>query len=138
MAVEANELDDLYPNNIANFLDWPKSELSSYVFGGNEPPGRLFTTSHRLVIIDSEQMFSTGPTSFESDPWLKKKDGERSESGCSVASEMCREIASLSQTTIATALQLPAHIKVNSRWPIAPKIRAAVKFAEAYGARDMR
>jgi hypothetical protein len=28
------------------------------MFGANELPGKLFTTDHELVVIDSEQMFS--------------------------------------------------------------------------------
>lgn len=51
---------------VSGLIDWPKSEIAAHIFGGNEPPGRLFTVEHEFVIIDSEQMFSTNPSNLDS------------------------------------------------------------------------
>ncbi|WP_147411084.1 hypothetical protein [Pseudomonas cavernicola] len=112
--------------------DWPKSEFAAYIFGGNELPDRFFTASHEFVIIDSEQMFSSGPCQFETASWLKQRDGSPSKSGQALAIEVCREVAKLSPKVVAQALSVPDAIQVELRWPIEPKLRASIKFARAY------
>jgi hypothetical protein len=122
-------VNDLAGSQIAHLLDWPKSEYAVYLFGGNEPPGRLFTTAHEFVIIDSEQMFSTGPCAFDTAHWWNDPDGEPSQSGRALAAEVCADLASLSERDIEDALLIPQGIKVRKRWPIAPKLRASREFA---------
>lgn len=124
--------DDLHLAGVGGLLDWPKSEIAAYIFGGNEPPGRLFTVAHEFVIIDSEQMFSTAPCVFDDSPWLRNSDGSPSLAGKALAITVCREIGNLSSDDLADALAIPQTISIDLRWPIAPKVHASVKFAAAY------
>lgn len=129
---EVHKLDDLSYPRIAGLIDWPRSEIAAYVFGGNEPPGRLFTLSHELVIIDSEQMFSTGPRDFSNSLWLRLPSDEPSTSGLHLARDMCKEIGSLHARTIEIALTIPSGLPVDLGWQVAPKLNASVQFAANY------
>lgn len=129
---EIQSPDDLHFSGIGGLLDWPKSEIAAYIFGGNEPPGRLFTVAHEFAIIDSEQMFSTGPCVFDDSPWLRYPDGSPSVAGKALAITVCREIGNLSSDDLTAALAIPHAINIDLRWPIAPKVHASVKFAAAY------
>ena len=122
-------VDDLSGSNIAHLLDWPKSEFAACLFGGNEPPGRLFTAVHEFVIIDSEQMFSTGPCELDGTSWWNRPDGQPSSSGRALALEVCREVSCLSEADVEDALLIPKGVSVRKQWPIAPKLRASRKFA---------
>lgn len=62
-------VDDLAGSRIAHLMDWPKSEIATCLFGGNELPGFLITTDHELIIIDSEQMFSNAPCDLTETNW---------------------------------------------------------------------
>ena len=123
---------DLMGSAIAHLLDWPKSEFAAYVFGGIEPPGRLFTTAHEFVIIDSEQMFATGPCEFDAASWCKEANGRPSASGRALALEVCTDLAALSESQVHEALRIPDEVSIRKRWPIAPKLKASRKFAAEY------
>lgn len=125
-------IEDLMGSEIAHLLDWPKSEFAAYVFGGNEPPGRLITTSHEFVIIDSELMFSTGPCNFDTAHWWNEPDDRPSISGRRLALEVCSDLAALSDHQIQKALCVPDGVSVRKRWPIAPKLMASRRFAAEY------
>lgn len=129
---ELRTIEDLQSSEVQHLLDWPKSEIAAYIFGGSEPPGRLVTTEHKFVIIDAEQMFSTNPSSFDEASWLVQPDGSPSHSGKALAIEVCEEIAKLPSELIAQALTLPSEVQVELRWPIAPKLRQSIEFATAY------
>lgn len=129
---EIRTIEDLRPYEIQHFLDWPKSEFSAYIFGGNEPPGRLITAQHEFVIIDSEQMFSTGPCSFDTASWLKHANGSPSKSGLAIATEVCTEVSRLPSTLVSDALAVPTGVEVAFRWPIETKLRQSIKFATQY------
>ena len=105
---EVRSVDDLVFSGVSHLLDWPKSELAAYIFGGNEPPGRLFTATHEFVIIDSEQMFSTGPCQFDTWSWLKTPDGAAHLGGHKLAEEVCREISSLPSSFLSESLVKPS------------------------------
>jgi hypothetical protein len=132
---EVLTIEDLYPSDVQHLLDWPKSEFAAYIFGGNEPPGRLITTDHEFVVIDSEQMFSTGPSSFNTASWLMQPDGSPSQSGKALAIEVCEEVSKLPNTFIAQALTVPSEVQVELRWPIAPKLHKSIEYATAYALR---
>ena len=117
---------------ISHLIDWPKSELAAYIFGGNEPPGRLFTIAHEFVVIDSEQMFSTGPCPFEGSPWIKNSDGTVFPGGKELAAEVCAEIASLPGSFLSEALTKPPRLNVKLSWPIKPKLLESTRFAATY------
>jgi hypothetical protein len=117
---------------VSHLLDWPKSEFAAYIFGGNEPPDRIFTKAHELVIIDSEQMFSTKPTSFSNSKWLKQADGTSSTAGYRLAKQVCQEIGSLNDAFISEALAIPNDIKIELPWHISNYLKAGVKFALEY------
>lgn len=129
---EIFSLEDLLKFDIRHLIDWPKSEFAAYIFGGNEPPGRLFTAAHEFVIIDSEQMFSTGPCPFDTAAWLTEPDGSPSKSGHALAIEVCKQISMLSMELVVQALSLPGGITVELRWPIAQKLQASIDFSREY------
>lgn len=129
---EIRTIEDLLPYEIEHFLDWPKSEFAAYIFGGNEPPGRLITAEHEFVIIDSEQMFSTGPCAFDTASWLTQANGSASNSGFALAIEVCKEVSSLSPAFISAALAIPPGVEVDLHWSIEPKLRQSIQFATQY------
>ena len=132
---QVESINDLNVAGISHLLDWPKSELAAYIFGGNEPPGRLFTTAHEFVVIDSEQMFSTDPCPFDDSPWLKNSDGTMFPGGMELAAEVCAEIASLPGSFLSEALAKPPGLSVKLSWPIKPKLVASMMFAATYAQR---
>ncbi|TXT37471.1 MAG: hypothetical protein FD135_3588 [Comamonadaceae bacterium] len=123
--------EDLADLPIAHILDWPKSELAACLFGGNEPPGRLFTKEHEFVIIDSELMFATGPCSFDSTRWWGDRDTP-TPSGVKLAKEVCADLLALGQSSLEAALALPADINVQERWPITPLLYESYAHAQAF------
>lgn len=129
---EIGTVDDLIGSEVAHLLDWPKSEYAACLFGGNEPPGRLFTTAHEFVIIDSEQMFSSGPSEFDVASWCHDLNGESSQSGRMLAEQVCADILSLSERNIKDALFIPQRIKIRETWPIEPIIWASREFAASF------
>jgi hypothetical protein len=129
---EVRAPNDLLFPEIAGLIDWPKSEIAAYVFGGNEPPGRLFTLSHELVVIDSEQMFSTSPCDFSNSSWLQQEDGEASPSGLRMAKQVCQDISGLTPAAIQLALTIPPGFSIELGWPIASYIHAGIQFATDY------
>lgn len=129
---EVRVIEDLLPCKVQHLLDWPKSELAAYIFGGNEPPGRLITAEHDFVVIDSEQMFSTGPCLLDAASWLVHPDGSPSLSGKALSIEVCEQISKLRDAVIAQALTVPSEIHIEYRWPIAPKLQQSIEFASAY------
>ncbi|MEQ8261630.1 MAG: hypothetical protein RH947_15135 [Alcanivorax sp.] len=129
---EIRTVDDLAGSQIEHLLDWPKSEFAAFLFGGNEPPGRLFTTAHEFVIIDSEQMFSTGPCDLETAFWWNAPNGEPSQSGRMLAAQVCADLLSLSERDIKAALFIPKGIEVRENWPIASIIKASREFAASF------
>lgn len=124
-----NTVDDLQGFEIEHLLDWPKSELAACLFGANERPDRLYTTSHEFVIIDSEQMFSTDPCSLYESSWCTTPEGHPSPSGRTLAYEVCLALCSLSSADIGDALFIPKGVSVKETWPIAAKLKASRKFA---------
>jgi len=125
-------VDDIRRYKIQNLIDWPKSEFSAYIFGGLEPPGRFFTSAHEFVIIDSERMFLSGPSSFYGIDWLKNTDGSPSKSGLALSINVCRDIASLSRELIASALYFPPTLQIDVRWPVEPLLRESIRFSSRY------
>jgi hypothetical protein len=130
--LEVRSIEDLEGIDITHLIDWPKSEFAAYIFGANEPSSRLFTSQHELVIIDNEQMFCTGPCSFESAHWLRGLTGAAYLKGLTIAAEACTDVASITTAKLTQALAVPRGIKIDRRWPIAPKIKQSIKFASAY------
>lgn len=128
-------IEDIQSSDMRYLLAWPKSQLAAYIFGANEAPGSFFTTEHEFVIIDSEQMFSTGPQSFDADPWLERSNGSPSKSGKALANEVCKDISELPKNLIAKALAIPSQVHVDLSWPIEPKLHDGIKFATAYAHR---
>lgn len=122
--------DDLRSCEIKHVMDWPKKDFAAYIFGANEPSDHLITTSHELVIIDSEQMFSTYPSDFHSESWLMERDGAHSRSGQELAAQVCRDVAKISPSVAAQALSVPASIQVDMRWEILPLLQASIEFAK--------
>ena len=125
-------IEDIRGVNIQHIIDWPKSELAAYVFGGNEPPGRFITIDHEFVIIDSEQMFSTDPSQFGRAPWMWRNDGSYMQSGHELALTVCEEVASLSENFVRELIFVPDDVEIEFRWPIMPKLMRSIEFARGY------
>ena len=129
---EMRTIEDLQPHKIRHLRDWPKSVFAAYVFGGNEPSGMFITTQHEFVIIDSDQMFSSGPASFDSVSWLTQPDGLPSKSGKALCIEVCSEVSNLSPTLVSQALAVPSGVSIKFSWPVEPNLRKSIEFASAY------
>jgi hypothetical protein len=127
-----DDLDDLNGCKVFRILDWPRSEIAAALFGGNEPPGRLITAAHEFVIIDSEQMFSTGPTDVTKTQWWNRHDGTASPSGRQMTFEVCRRVSQLSDNVLADALAKPSGVAINELWPIAPRLGQSRQFAHQF------
>ena len=125
-------VDDLQNSKIEHLLDWPKSEFAACLFGANEPPGRFFTTAHEFVIIDSEQMFSTGPSALDGTAWWNRPDGRPSRTGRALAVEVCHDLCGLTLNDLEDALSIPQGVSLRRNWPVAPKLRASRKFAAEF------
>lgn len=125
-------VDDLAGSSITHLLDWPKSQFAACLFGGGEPPDKLFTTAHEFVIIDSEQMFSSSPCTLEDTNWWNRPDGSPSLAGRALALEVCRDLCSLSEFDLDEALAIPKAILVQQEWPIAPLLKASYEFAAEF------
>lgn len=130
---EVRSLEDLEGVAVAHLMDWPKSEFAAYIFGANEVSDRLFTATHEFVIIDSEQMFATGPCSFETAFWVRPDIvASQRAKGFELAATTCADVSRLSPTQVAEALKVPRGVSIHRRWPIAPKIKQSVNFASQY------
>lgn len=129
---QIHTVDDLADSGIHHIMDWPKSQIAACLFGGNEPPDRLLTTAHELVIIDSEQMFSTDPCDIRETAWWNDRNGSPSESGRRLTLEVCRDLCELSPLDLQEALQIPEGVSVEQPWPIAPKLAASHEYARHF------
>jgi hypothetical protein len=130
--LEVRSVADLEGIEIAHLLDWPKSEFAAHIFGANDGIDRFITSQHEFVMIDNEQMFSTGPCSFDSVSWLRDHSDEAYRKGLAVAIETCVDVASITPAQLTEALAVPRGVKIDRSWPIASKIKQAIKFATAY------
>jgi hypothetical protein len=133
----SDDVDDIKGWKISHILDWPRSEIAAALFGGNEPPGRFFTSQHEFVIIDSEQMFSTDPTDVTETQWWNRSDGIPSFSGRQLTIEVCRQVGQLSDADLADVLAKPEGVVIEELWPIASRLKKvrqfAHRFASSYG-----
>ena len=127
-----NTVDDLVGSGVKHIEDWPKSEVAAALFGANEPPGRLFTITHEFVIIDSEQMFSTGPTDVTMTSWWDKHDGSPCLSGRQLTLEVCSSVGRLSDNDLAEALAIPNGVRICELWPVTLNLKASHDFARRF------
>jgi hypothetical protein len=125
-------VDDLAGVGIDHIMDWPKSEIAAALFGANEPSDRLVTTAHELVIIDSEQMFSTSPGDPSETNWWSYADGRPSASGRRLTRDVCRDLCMLSELNVQAALQIPEGIIIDQLSPIAPILMASREVARRF------
>ncbi len=122
-------VDDFVGSEISHLLDWPRSDFAACLFGANEPSGRLITTSHEFVIIDSELMFSAGPSDLSGTNWWNCPDGKPSLSGRALALEVCHDLYALSMTDFEEALSIPKSVSVPKHRLIAERLHASRKYA---------
>ena len=108
-------VEDIAHLPIAHILDWPKSELAACLFGGYEPPGRLFTKEHEFVIIDSERMFHSDPCAFDCTTWWGSRETP-TPSGVNLAVEVCTDFLALGLKFLEVALTHP-------EWNVVPMQR---------------
>lgn len=122
-------VEDLSAFSISHLMDWPRSEMAACLFGGNEPPGHLFTATHEFVIIDAELMFSTEPCSPDCTAWWGNRDDPHL-SALNLAQEVCDQFLSLGHVGLQKALDIPHEISIIEQWPIAPILFASYSYAE--------
>ena len=108
------------------------SEIAAPIFGANEPPGRLFTTDHELVIIDGEQMFSTQPSDARVTSWWRRPDGSPSTAGMRLTRNVCSAVGSLSNRNLLDCLAIPSGIKIRSRLSISKIVFQAKAYCERF------
>ena len=125
-------IGDLASTNILHIMDMPKSELAACLFGGNEPPGRFITTSHEFVIIDSELMFSSSPSSLSGTMWWNEQNNLITNTGLNLAYEMCREVAGLSNKDLNGFVRVPSGVMFNSLWDISKKLNESHEYARRF------
>ncbi len=131
-AHDADPVEVLENSSLAHIMDWPRSEIAAPIFGANEPPGRLFTTDHELVIIDGEQMFSTQPSDARVTSWWRRTDGSPSTAGMRLTRNVCSAIGSLSDQNLLDCLAIPSGIKIRSRWSISKIVFQAKAYCERF------
>ncbi len=124
---EIATVEDLAGIDIDHLLDWPRAEFAANLFGANEPSGRLITRDHRLVIIDSELMFSTGPWNIFDTHWA------RTRSGYEMATAICRDLAALTTADLDAALRATSLVDANTVRNVSARLRAARAYASAMG-----
>lgn len=126
-----SRVEDIADLKVSSIMDWPKSDFAACLFGGNEPPGRLFTASHEFVVIDSELMFSTGPSSLSGTVWWGE-DCAPTPSGVAMAREVCSGFVALGRSFLEIALRTPARVEVGQRWQIARLLQQSYAYAERF------
>jgi hypothetical protein len=97
---------------IKAFIDWPRSEVAAFLFGANEPCGRLLTTDLTNVIIDSELMFSTNPDLSLDTTWLRADRAARDGQGLELTLEVCASVAGLSTTDLMALAAPPVGVEI--------------------------
>jgi hypothetical protein len=108
---------------IRNMLDGPRSEIAALLFGSNDGPEALFTPDHRLVIIDSEQMFSISPTDLTKSGWWRTRSGEMSKQGIDLTTDVCKAVTGLGLCTKSAGWKtvspsfLPNQLGLQPMWP---------------------
>lgn len=133
VGLNISSVEDLEGVDVAHLMDWPKSEFAAYIFGANEPSGRLFTSQHEFVIIDNEQMFSTGPSSFDTAHWVRPGlTGAQLAKGFEVAARTCSDVARITPAKLSQALAIPRGVAIERKWSISTRIKQSLKFATAY------
>ena len=125
-------LDDLRGININHLLDWPRGEFAACLFGANEPPGRLLTSNHEHVIIDSEQMFATGPCELTGTTWLRDSDDAPSSTARALALEVCRDLSMLTMHDIECSLRIPVGVEFHQPWSIEINLKESWRFSAEY------
>ena len=117
-------IEKLKTSQIKSILDLPKSDIAACIFGAGEPSGRFFTASHDFVIIDSEQMFASGPGCLSEITWdMNREDTDLHE----LKIETCWNIQNLSESTIQRSLDIPSDIHLDELWSIGDRIKASRK-----------
>lgn len=119
-----NSVNDIAGSGVNHIMDWPKSYFAAYLFGGLEPPGHLFTTTHEFVIIDSELMFHSDPCDLSEDSWWK--DGRQ------LAIEACRDLLNLTIHDLDQIFYIPETVSVEGYQGVIKKFKKsqalAIKF----------
>lgn len=88
-------------SSVPNAIDWVRGEILGHLCDMHEPPGRLFTRDHKLVIIDNELTFAKAPADIWECEWLWTVDGEWSEPGLKEVRNVCEAVANLSDDVFA-------------------------------------
>lgn len=119
---------------LSNTVDWLRGEIAAYLFGGNEPPGILFTQDHALVIIDSEQMFSSMPSILCQIPWWTDRHDAISTIARQVAVDLSVAVAKLSDTDLQEFLEAPRDIHISERRRVERILKKARDEARTFSA----
>lgn len=114
---------------IEHLMDWARMCMLAELCGANEPSDRLITPDHTFVLIDNEQMFSTGPGNIWNCDWLFAGDS-RSELGVKVATDLCDQFVRIKDEELRSFATLPKGYEVHDPRPIA-EILVAAKMAAA-------
>lgn len=109
-------------STFGNRLDVVRGDISTFLFGGWEPPDYLITSDHKIVIIDSEYMFCYKTHPLEKHPLWKSSAWRE------MAVAICREFSELPVLALEQAISKPAG--VNIKCSIKAKINSARAQAE--------
>lgn len=119
----------LQRTSILGALDWARADVAAALLGANEPSGGILTRDHRHLIIDSELMFSTGPTDPRVTDWYECASGAQSNLGSAITREVCMVVGSLADSDIEELLLVPSGVHIAMSWSIGDRLRSARDFA---------
>jgi len=119
-------------SSIPGLLDWPRSEILAPLIGANEPPDRLVTRDHRLVVIDGELSFSSMPSDPRETSWWVDRSGADSLAGRLLTRDICSALREITDDEVDRILAIPTGVQVEMRWEIRPILRMARVAAQEF------
>ena len=117
---------------VANASDWIRADMLAYLCGANEPCDQLITKDHQLVIIDSEQMFSTDSVELRDCDWFESTNGDKSTRALQIADALCSRLAKTTDFELGLFSAVPDGYVVNQLWSIGERMLSARRAARRY------
>ena len=117
------DLDVLRRSKVTSLLDWARGEMLGMLCEMHEPPGQLFTTSHKFVQIDNELMFACAAgADLRDSPWVTDDANRIRPSGLEEAIRLCEQVLSLSDDVYQDAIRMPEGYRPRMLWSVRKQI----------------
>ncbi len=119
----------LETSSVSNMIDWVKLEVMACLCGANEPSDRLFSTDHKMYVIDNEQMFSTKPSNpIGCTNWFK----EEYDATMDLTLNLCERLSKINKRHIQMFTAIPDGYIVNELWSITELMALTVQSAKDF------